>query len=155
MQSVVGIFDHGQAADARADVDSDAVGVVRADLNAGVNRDEVDYINAHGTSTPLGDIAETVAIKRCFGDHAARIAVSSTKSMTGHLVGAAGGLEAAFSALALRDQVAPPTINVFRQDPQCDLDYVPHTARRMKIAVALSNSFGFGGTNGGLVFRRI
>ncbi|TMJ23883.1 MAG: beta-ketoacyl-ACP synthase II [Alphaproteobacteria bacterium] len=123
--------------------------------NAGVNRDEVDYINAHGTSTPLGDIAETVAIKRCFGDHAARIAVSSTKSMTGHLVGAAGGLEAAFSALALRDQVAPPTINVFRQDPQCDLDYVPHTARRMKIAVALSNSFGFGGTNGGLVFRRI
>jgi len=123
--------------------------------NAGVNRDEVDYINAHGTSTPLGDIAETVAIRRCFGDHAATIAVSSTKSMTGHLVGAAGGVEAAFSALALRDQVAPPSINVFRQDPQCDLDYVPNAARRMKIDVALSNSFGFGGTNGALVFRRI
>lgn len=122
--------------------------------NAGVNRDEINYINAHGTSTPLGDIAETVAVKRCFGDHAAKIAVSSTKSMTGHLLGAAGGVEAVFSALAIRDQVAPPTINLFNQDPQCDLDYVPNTARRMTIGVAVSNSFGFGGTNGSLVFRR-
>ena len=122
--------------------------------NAGVNLDEIDYINAHGTSTPLGDIAETVAIKRCFGDHAWKIAVSSTKSMTGHLLGAAGGVEAAFTALAVRDQVAPPTINIFNQDPQCDLDYVPNAARRMKINVAVSNSFGFGGTNGSLVFRK-
>jgi 3-oxoacyl-[acyl-carrier-protein] synthase II len=123
--------------------------------NAGVNRDEVDYINAHGTSTPLGDVAETVAIKRCFGDHAAKLAISSTKSMTGHLLGAAGGVEAVFSVLAVRDQVAPPTINLFNQDPQCDLDYVPNTARQMKIDVAISNSFGFGGTNGTLVFRRV
>ena len=123
--------------------------------NAGVNRDQVDYVNAHGTSTPLGDIAETVAIKRCFGDHASKLAVSSTKSMTGHLLGAAGGIEAVFSVLAIRDQVAPPTINLQNQDPQCDLDYVPNTARPMKIDVALSNSFGFGGTNGSLVFRKV
>jgi 3-oxoacyl-[acyl-carrier-protein] synthase II len=123
--------------------------------NAGVNSDEVDYINAHGTSTPLGDVAETIAIKRCFGDHAPKIAVNSTKSMTGHLLGAAGGVEAVFSVLAVRDQVAPPTINIFSQDPQCDLDYVPNTARQMKINVAVSNSFGFGGTNGSLVFRKI
>jgi 3-oxoacyl-[acyl-carrier-protein] synthase II len=123
--------------------------------NAAVNSDEVDYINAHGTSTPLGDVAETIAVKRCFGDHAAKVAVSSTKSMTGHLLGAAGGVEAVFSALAIRDQVAPPTINIFNQDPQCDLDYVPNTAREMKIGVAISNSFGFGGTNGTLVFRRV
>jgi 3-oxoacyl-[acyl-carrier-protein] synthase II len=123
--------------------------------NAGLNRDQVDYINAHGTSTPLGDVAETVAVKNCFGEHAKKLAVSSTKSMTGHLLGAAGGIEAVFSALALRDQVAPPTINVVNQDPQCDLDYVPNTARRMKIDVVLSNSFGFGGTNGSLVFRKI
>ncbi|OGA40542.1 MAG: beta-ketoacyl-[acyl-carrier-protein] synthase II [Betaproteobacteria bacterium RIFCSPLOWO2_12_FULL_62_13] len=123
--------------------------------NGGVNRDEVDYINAHGTSTPLGDIAETIAVKRCFGDHAGKIAVSSTKSMTGHLLGAAGGVEGVFSVLAVRDQVAPPTINIFNQDPQCDLDYVPNAARQMKINVAISNSFGFGGTNGTLVFRRI
>ena len=122
--------------------------------NAGANREEVDYINAHGTSTPLGDIAETVAVKRCFGDHAGKIAVSSTKSMTGHLLGAAGGVEAIFTALAVRDQVAPPTINIFTQDPQCDLDYVPNAARQMKINVAVSNSFGFGGTNGSLVFRK-
>jgi 3-oxoacyl-[acyl-carrier-protein] synthase II len=123
--------------------------------NAGVNREEVDYVNAHGTSTPLGDIAETVAVKRCFGDHAPKLAVSSTKSMTGHLLGAAGGIEAVFSVLALRDQVAPPTINLVNQDPQCDLDYVPNTARAMKMNVVLSNSFGFGGTNGTLVFRKL
>ena len=123
--------------------------------NAGVNREDVHYINAHGTSTPLGDVAETIAIKRCFGDHAKRLAVSSTKSMTGHLLGAAGGVEAVFSVLAIRDKVAPPTINLMSQDPQCDLDYVPNTARDMKIDVAVSNSFGFGGTNGSLVFRRL
>lgn len=122
--------------------------------NAGINTDEVDYINAHGTSTPLGDIAETIAVKRCFSDHAKRVAVSSTKSMTGHLLGAAGGIEAVFSALAIHDQIAPPTINLINQDPQCDLDYIPNTAREMRINVALSNSFGFGGTNGTLVFRR-
>jgi 3-oxoacyl-[acyl-carrier-protein] synthase II len=123
--------------------------------NAGANRDQVDYINAHGTSTPLGDVAESVAVKACFGDHAKKLAVSSTKSMTGHLLGAAGGIEAVFSVLAIRDQVAPPTINLANVDPQCDLDYVPNTARKMKINVALSNSFGFGGTNGSLVFRRV
>ena len=123
--------------------------------NAGLNRDQVDYVNAHGTSTPLGDVAETVAVKNCFGDHARKLAVSSTKSMTGHLLGAAGGIEAVFSALAIRDQVAPPTINLVNQDPQCDLDFVPNTARKMKIGVVLSNSFGFGGTNGSLVFRKI
>jgi 3-oxoacyl-[acyl-carrier-protein] synthase II len=123
--------------------------------NAGMNRDQVDYINAHGTSTPLGDIAETVAVKRCFGDHAKELSVSSTKSMTGHLLGAAGGIEAVFSVLAIHNQVAPPTINLQNPDPQCDLDYVPNTARQMKIDVALSNSFGFGGTNGSLVFRKV
>jgi 3-oxoacyl-[acyl-carrier-protein] synthase II len=123
--------------------------------NAGLNREQVDYINAHGTSTPLGDVAETVAVKNCFGDHARKLAISSTKSMTGHLLGAAGGVEAVFSALAVKDQVAPPTINLANPDPQCDLDYVPNTARKMKIDVAVSNSFGFGGTNGSLVFRRV
>ena len=122
--------------------------------NASIDPDKVDYVNAHGTSTPLGDIAETVALKRAFGDHARRLAVSSTKSMTGHLLGAAGGIEAVFSALAIRDQVAPPTINLVNRDPQCDLDYVPNTARQMRIDVVLSNSFGFGGTNGTLVFRK-
>jgi 3-oxoacyl-[acyl-carrier-protein] synthase II len=137
----------------------DGEGAVRcmanAMRNAGVDRDRVDYVNAHGTSTPLGDVAETVAVKNCFGDHAKKLAVSSTKSMTGHLLGAAGGIEAVFTALAIRDQVAPPTINLINPDPQCDLDYVPNTARKMKIDVALSNSFGFGGTNGSLVFRKI
>jgi 3-oxoacyl-[acyl-carrier-protein] synthase II len=114
----------------------------------------IDYINAHGTSTPLGDIAETVAVKRMLGAHAAKAAVNSTKSMTGHLLGAAGGIEAVFTALALRDQVSPPTINLRNPDPQCDLDYVPNAARKMPIRNALSNSFGFGGTNGSLVFAR-
>ena len=123
--------------------------------NARLNADQVDYINAHGTSTPLGDLAETTAVKRSLGAHAKKVAVSSTKSMTGHLLGAAGGVEAVFSALAVHDQVAPPTTNIFNQDAQCDLDYVPNTARQMKINVALSNSFGFGGTNGTLVFSRV
>jgi len=123
--------------------------------NAGLNREDIDYINAHGTSTPLGDLAETVALKRCFGDHAKKLAVSSTKSMTGHLLGAAGGVEAIFSVLAIRDQVAPPTANLFNQDPACDLDYVPNAARRMPLRSALSNSFGFGGTNGTLIFKRV
>ncbi len=122
--------------------------------DAGINLDKVDYINAHGTSTPAGDLAETIAVKRTFGDHAHKLCVSSTKSMTGHMLGAAGGAEAVFTVLALRDQVAPPTINLENQDPACDLDYVPNTAREMNIDVAISNSFGFGGTNGSLVFRR-
>ena len=122
--------------------------------DAGLNPEQVNYINAHGTSTPAGDVAETKAIKRAFGDHAYKLAVSSTKSMTGHMLGAAGGAEAIFTILALRDQVAPPTINYETPDPDCDLDCVPNTARQMAIEVALSNSFGFGGTNGTLVFRR-
>lgn len=130
-----------------------ARGMINAMRNAAINPDEVDYINAHGTSTPLGDLAETIAVKRCFGDHAKKLAISSTKSSTGHLLGAAGGVEAVFTIMAMNDQVAPPTINMFNQDPQCDLDYVPNTARRMKINVSLSNSFGFGGTNGTLVLR--
>jgi 3-oxoacyl-[acyl-carrier-protein] synthase II len=123
--------------------------------NAGLNVDDVDYVNAHGTSTPLGDIAECTAVKRAFGDHAKKLAVSSTKSMTGHLLGAAGGIEAVFTVLAMRDQVAPPTANLFNQDPQCDLDFVPRVARSMPIDAAISNSFGFGGTNATLAFRRI
>ena len=122
--------------------------------DAGINPEEVDYINAHGTSTPAGDVAETKAVKRAFGDHAYKLAVSSTKSMTGHMLGAAGGAEAVFTALAIRDQVMPPTINLDNPDEECDLDYVPHTAREAKIEVAISNSFGFGGTNGTLVLRR-
>jgi len=123
--------------------------------DAGMNVEGIDYVNAHGTSTPLGDIAETVAVKRAFGDRAKKVAVNSTKSMTGHLLGAAGGIEAVFSILALVNQVSPPTINLQTPDPQCDLDYVPNTARRMQIRAALSNSFGFGGTNGSLVFSRL
>lgn len=123
--------------------------------DAGLNHGDVDYINAHGTSTPAGDVAETQAIKRSFGDQAGKLAVSSTKSMTGHLLGAAGGIEALFTILAIRDQAVPPTINLENPDPECDLDYVPNTAREMAVNVAMSNSFGFGGTNGTLVFRRM
>ena len=123
--------------------------------NAGMLPTDVDYINAHGTSTPLGDIAECVGLKRAFGDHAHKLAVSSTKSMTGHLLGAAGGIEAVFTVLALRDQVAPPTANLVEIDPQCDLDFVPLIARKMPIRGALSNSFGFGGTNATLAFRTL
>ncbi len=129
--------------------------MINALRDAALNPDEVSYINAHGTSTPAGDVAETQAIKRAFGDHAYKLAVSSTKSMTGHLLGAAGGIEAVFSVLALRDQVLPPTINLDNPDPACDLDYVPNVARQAQIEVVLSNSFGFGGTNGTLVFRRL
>jgi 3-oxoacyl-[acyl-carrier-protein] synthase II len=123
--------------------------------DAGLQSGSVDYINAHGTSTPLGDVAETKAVKRLLGDRAAKVAVNSTKSMTGHLLGAAGGVEAVFSVLAIRDQVSPPTINLRNPDPDCDLDYVANRARKMPIRVALSNSFGFGGTNGSLVFARL
>ncbi|MCU7904991.1 MAG: beta-ketoacyl-ACP synthase II [Candidatus Thiodiazotropha sp. (ex Epidulcina cf. delphinae)] len=122
--------------------------------DGGINLQEVEYINAHGTSTPAGDVAETMAVKRAFGDHAHKLCVSSTKSMTGHMLGAAGGAEAVFTILALHNQVVPPTINLENQDPQCDLDYVANTAREMKLDVAISNSFGFGGTNGTLAFRR-
>ena len=123
--------------------------------NGKLNTKEVDYINAHGTSTPAGDIAETIAIKNVFKSDAKNLAISSTKSMIGHLLGAAGGVEAIFSVLAIRDQVAPPTINLENQDSDCDLDYIPNNAREMKIDVSLSNSFGFGGTNGSLIFRKI
>jgi 3-oxoacyl-[acyl-carrier-protein] synthase II len=129
--------------------------MVAAVRDAGIAPSEVDYINAHATATELGDRAETVAIKRAFGDHAARVAVSSTKSMTGHLLGAAGAVEAIFSILAIRDGVLPPTINLENPDPACDLDYVPGSARQAPVRVALSNSFGFGGTNGSLVFRAL
>jgi 3-oxoacyl-[acyl-carrier-protein] synthase II len=122
--------------------------------DAGIAPEQIDYINAHGTSTPVGDRIETQAIKRMFGEHAYKLAVSSTKSMTGHLLGGAGGLEAGITVLALRDQIAPPTINYDTPDPECDLDYVPNTARPMKMEYALSNSFGFGGTNGCLIFKK-
>jgi 3-oxoacyl-[acyl-carrier-protein] synthase II len=123
--------------------------------NAGVNPDQVDYLNAHGTSTPLGDINETNAIKAALGEHSKRVVVNSTKSMTGHLLGGAGGLESVFTVLALHHQKSPPTINIFNQDPDCDLDYCANTARDMKIEVAVKNNFGFGGTNGTLVFKRV
>jgi 3-oxoacyl-[acyl-carrier-protein] synthase II len=123
--------------------------------NAGVNPDQVDYLNAHGTSTPLGDVNETNAIKAALGDHAKKTVVNSTKSMTGHLLGGAGGIESVFTVLAIHHQKSPPTINIFNQDPECDLDYCANTARDMKIDVALKNNFGFGGTNGALVFKRV
>jgi 3-oxoacyl-[acyl-carrier-protein] synthase II len=123
-------------------------------LDAGIQPSQVQYVNAHGTSTGLGDRAETLAIKRAFGEHAKKLAVSSTKSMTGHLLGGAGGFEAGITVLAIRDGIAPPTINYDYPDPECDLDYVPNHARKMEIEYALSNSFGFGGTNGCLIFKR-
>ena len=122
--------------------------------DAGVNAGDVDYINAHGTSTPLGDLAETIATKTVFGDNAYKLAISSTKSMTGHLLGAAGGIEAIFSLLSIHKGVIPPTINLENPSEGCDLDYVPNTAREANVDVAISNSFGFGGTNGSLVFRK-
>ncbi len=135
-------------------VDGPKRSMVAALRSAGLNGDQVQYLNAHGTSTPLGDVNETNAIKLAFGDHAKKLVVSSTKSMTGHLLGGAGGIESVFTVLALRDQVAPPTINIFNQDPECDLDYCANTAREMKIDHAVKNNFGFGGTNGTLVFKR-
>jgi 3-oxoacyl-[acyl-carrier-protein] synthase II len=137
------------------DGDGARLAMANALRDAQLNAEEVQYLNAHATSTPLGDRAETIAIKRAFGEHAKKLAISSTKSMTGHLLGAAGVVEAIFSVLAIRDRVAPPTTNYENPDPDCDLDYVPNTARSMAIDVAVSNSFGFGGTNGTLVFRRL
>lgn len=149
----------GMSADAYHITSPSTHGAVYAMRNtlrdAGINPEDIDYINAHGTSTPVGDRAEVVAIKTAMGEHAYHVAVSSTKSMTGHLLGAAGSVEAIFCILALRDQIAPPTINLDNPDEDCDLDFVPHVARKMKIDIALSNSFGFGGTNGSLLFRRV
>jgi len=153
------IAGYGMSADAHhitappEDGEGAARAMTNALKNAGLAPTDIDYVNAHGTSTPLGDLAECLAMKRCFGDHAKKLAVSSTKSMTGHLLGAAAAIEAVFTALALRDQVAPPTANLFKQDPLCDLDFVPNTARKMPIRAALSNSFGFGGTNATIAFR--
>jgi 3-oxoacyl-[acyl-carrier-protein] synthase II len=129
--------------------------MIAALRNAGVDANQVDYLNAHGTSTPLGDINETNAIKLTFRDHAHKMVVNSTKSMTGHLLGGAGGIESVFTALAIANQVSPPTINIFEQDPECDLDYCANQARQMRIDVAVKNNFGFGGTNGSLVLRRV
>jgi 3-oxoacyl-[acyl-carrier-protein] synthase II len=154
------LLGYGMSADAhhmtapREDGDGARRCMVSAMKNAGVNADQVDYVNAHGTSTPLGDLAETVAIKRALGDRAKDVVVNSTKSMTGHLLGGAGGLESVFTVLAVHHQLSPPTINIFNQDPACDLDYCANTARSMPIKVAVKNSFGFGGTNGTLVFGK-
>src|SRR5699024_9103977 len=137
------------------DCDGPKRGMLHALRNAGLNPQDVQYVNAHGTSTPLGDVNETQAIKLAFGEHAKNLVVNSTKSMTGHLLGAAGGIEAVFTTLALHHQVSPPTINIFNQDPECDLDYCANEARPLKIDVALSNSFGFGGTNGSMVVKRL
>jgi 3-oxoacyl-[acyl-carrier-protein] synthase II len=148
----------GMSADAyhmtAPDVDGPRRAMVGALRNAGINADQVDYLNAHGTSTPLGDLNETNAIKLALGDHARRVVVNSTKSMTGHLLGGAGGIESVFTVLAVHEQKSPPTINIFNQDPECDLDYCANTARDMKIEIAVKNNFGFGGTNGTLVFKR-
>ncbi|MEN9329595.1 MAG: beta-ketoacyl-[acyl-carrier-protein] synthase, partial [Pseudomonadota bacterium] len=150
---------YGMSADAghmtAPSMDGPRRAMVNALRNAGVNADQVDFLNAHGTSTPLGDVNETHAIKAALGDHAKRIVVNSTKSMTGHLLGGAGGIESVFTILSVYHQKSPPTINIFNQDPECDLDYCANTARDLKIDVALKNNFGFGGTNGSLVFKRI
>jgi 3-oxoacyl-[acyl-carrier-protein] synthase II len=149
---------YGMSADAghmtAPNMDGPRRAMINALRNAGVNTDQVNYLNAHGTSTPLGDVNESNAIKAALGDHAKRIVVNSTKSMTGHLLGGAGGIESVFTVLALHHQKSPPTINIFNQDPECDLDYCANTARDMKIDVAVKNNFGFGGTNGTLVFKR-
>jgi 3-oxoacyl-[acyl-carrier-protein] synthase II len=148
----------GMSADAyhmtAPDVDGPRRAMVGALRNAGINADQVDYLNAHGTSTPLGDLNESNAIKLALGEHARKVVVNSTKSMTGHLLGGAGGIESVFTVLAVHEQNSPPTINIFNQDPECDLDYCANTARDMKIDVAMKNNFGFGGTNGTLIFRR-
>jgi len=153
------LLGYGMSADAHhmtaPDMDGPRRCMLAALRNAGVNADQVDYLNAHGTSTPLGDINETKAIKAALGGRARGIVVNSTKSMTGHLLGGAGGIESVFTVLAVHKQVSPPTINIFNQDPECDLDYCANTARDMKIDIALKNSFGFGGTNGTLVFKRL
>ena len=150
---------YGMSADAghmtAPSMDGPRRAMVSAMRNAGVNPDQVGYLNAHGTSTPLGDVNETNAIKAAMGDHAKKTLVSSTKSMTGHLLGGAGGIESIFTVLALHHQKVPPTINLDNQDPECDLDYCANTARDVNIEYALKNNFGFGGTNGSLVFRRI
>jgi 3-oxoacyl-[acyl-carrier-protein] synthase II len=150
---------YGMSADAyhitAPNMDGPRRSIVNALKNANVNIDNVQYINAHGTSTPLGDLNETNAIKASFGDFAKKLVVNSTKSMTGHLLGGAGGIESVFTVLAIHNQISPPTINIFNQDPECDLDYCANEARSMKIDVALKNNFGFGGTNGSLVFRKV
>ena len=150
---------YGMSSDAHhitsPDSDGPRRGMLMAMRNGGINLEDISYVNAHGTSTPLGDKNETVALKLAFGDHAKKLVVNSTKSMTGHLLGAAGGIEAVFTTLAVHRQISPPTINIFNQDPECDLDYCANQAREMRIDVALSNSFGFGGTNGSMIVRRI
>ena len=150
---------YGMSADAghmtAPNMDGPRRAMLNALRNAGVNADEVDYLNAHGTSTPLGDINESNAIKAALGDHAKRMVVSSTKSMTGHLLGGAGGIESVFTVMAIHQQQIPPTINIVNQDPECDLDYCANTARDRQVNVALKNNFGFGGTNGTLVFKRV
>jgi 3-oxoacyl-[acyl-carrier-protein] synthase II len=150
---------YGMSADAyhitAPNMDGPRRSMVNALKDAGLSPDKVQYVNAHGTSTPLGDKNETEALKAAFGDHAKKLVVNSTKSMIGHLLGGAGGVESVFCALAVHNQVSPPTINIFEQDPECDLDYCANTARDMKIDVAVNNNFGFGGTNGTLVFRRV
>ena len=150
---------YGMSADAghmtAPSMDGPRRAMLNALRNAGVNADQINYLNAHGTSTPLGDINETKAIKAALGDHARKVVVNSTKSMTGHLLGGAGGIESIFTVLALHHQISPPTMNIFNQDPECDLDYCANQAREMKIDYALKNNFGFGGTNGSLVFKRV
>ena len=149
---------YGMSADAfhitAPTVDGPKRSMLTAIKNAGINADDINYINAHGTSTPLGDLNETNAIKETFNEHAKKLVVNSTKSMTGHLLGGAGGIESVFTALAIHHQISPPTINIFNQDPQCDLDYCANEARELDIKAALKNNFGFGGTNGSLVFKK-
>src|SRR5690606_22973908 len=150
---------YGMSSDAHhitaPDRDGPRRGILNALKNGKINADQVDYVNAHGTSTPLGDKNETEALKLALGEHAYKTVINSTKSMPGHLLGAAGGIEAVFPTLAVHHQISPPTINLVNQDPECDLDYCANTARDMKIDVALSNSFGFGGTNGSMIVRRV